>query len=137
MLVATNEHQGRAIMAGKRSPEFGSLVRKILDEKGLSFRGAWKITGVHYTTVSTMADGVIPKTTTIKAFAEGLGVDAQPLLDEARKAMFPESELQDDQLVILLRSRLPNTSPEVLANVQEVVKQEVSKRRANKGGGTR
>lgn len=62
-------------------PEFGALVRDIVD--GRSTRRVQIRTGVSHTTIGDMMKGIRPKQGTIRLFAEGMGVDPNPLLEAA------------------------------------------------------
>lgn len=66
-------------------PEFGALVRDIVD--GRSTRRVQIRTGVSHTTIGDMIKGIRPKQGTIRLFAEGMGVDPNPLL---KAAGYPE-----------------------------------------------
>lgn len=80
-------------------PEFAALVRAIVDER--STRRVQIRTGVSHTTIGDMMKGIRPKQGTIRLFAEGMGVDPNPLLEaagypaiQARQATTPKTEIE-------------------------------------------
>jgi hypothetical protein len=71
--------------------EFALMVRAIVGERSL--RAVNVRTGVGHTTILNMTNGLRPKATTIRLFAEGMGVDPNPLLEAAGYPPLPTRQV--------------------------------------------
>lgn len=76
--------------------EFAQMVRAIVGERSL--RAVQVRTGVGHTTILNMTKGLRPKATTIRLFAEGMGVDVNPLLEAAGYPPLPTQQYPEPKL---------------------------------------
>jgi hypothetical protein len=96
------------------------MVREILERLELSVYEAHAKTGVHYTTIHRMLNGVIPSEDTIDRFTKGLGEDPEPLLVEAGFAQ-PSDIVEAVRVCLRTQGELPPEAiEEVAATVEEI-----------------
>lgn len=108
------------------SEQFGELIRAILESKSLTIREAYKITGVHYTTINLMRNGVIPGKHSITRFADKLGIDADPLLVEAGYKQ-PSDPVEAVRVCLRDQGVLPNEAIEEVVDIVEKIKTKYQK----------
>ena len=63
--------------------ELEHLVQQVLNEKGLSFRGAGRSTGLHHTTIMELSKGDARSRVTLIKFARGMEISPNAVLDAA------------------------------------------------------
>jgi transcriptional regulator with XRE-family HTH domain len=63
--------------------EFGEAVKRVLEEHGLSLRGARIRTGIDHVTLSDMASGYVPRMEKTIQFARGFELDVNEWLELA------------------------------------------------------
>lgn len=106
--------------------ELGDLVAGILENKGLTLRGAFYKTGVHYTTISDMKHGRVPSRRILEQFAYGLGEDAMPLLIAAgyERTADPAVRVEDCLQALRIEGRLTEDKYErILKYAAEVIRE--------------
>ena len=85
-------------------PRFGELVRQVVD--GRSTRAIQIKTSVSHSTVADMMKGIRPKSATIRLFADGMGVDPNPLLKAAGYPSIKNSRTNEEREAIRQEARL-------------------------------
>ena len=63
--------------------ELENLVKQVLKEKGLSLRGAGRLTGLHHTTIMDLGNGEPRSRATLIRFARGMEISQTAILDAA------------------------------------------------------
>jgi transcriptional regulator with XRE-family HTH domain len=74
---------------------FGEAIKKKLEEKGWSFRGACIATGIAYGTIGNMQNGMVPTADNIIKWAKGLKEPINPWMELAGYEPIPEELVKE------------------------------------------
>lgn len=124
-MVETVQLQPGGYKMAALNEEFGSAVKAILENHGLTFRGASYRTGIDHTTISTMAKGKIPRPETIRQFAQGLREDPEKLIRIAQEALFrpPEPDNKIDKVRYIFQHGGVKPTKEEIEELRELVEE--------------
>lgn len=118
-------------------PTFGDEIARILDERGLSLRGASYKTGIHPTTIGDMRKGVIPGPEVLSEFEQGLGITDKHLLVLAgyEEPQNPINGIENVVVKYRLRGDLtPEKEERIMRYVREIIEEVDGEDEEEKGG---